>query len=209
MLYDRKRFQDEYRKILDPLDNKWDYERCEPGYWIKHQVAHYVDPEKIVEIGIRSGYSAWAMTRGAPGAMYTGYDNYAPTYGGDYKSPKYETLSEQFERWARHLIKPPHQIIVQDTTRDGFIPESADLYHIDGDHRYEQALNDIRNCLRVGFPGSVVIVHDYMAKPVREACERAAKEFNRGLVEIVEKRNGDGLIFSGKVPDWLSKLETE
>jgi predicted O-methyltransferase YrrM len=206
MLMDRKKFRGEYlSKVLAPIDSKEHYKKYESGYWVKHQIAHHVNPKVIVEIGIRSGYSAWAMITAAPEARYIGYDSYSV----DHMKTRGKDLNIPFEAHARSLIKAPHEIRVESTQVKGFVPEAADLYHVDGDHCYESALNDIRNCLRAGNPKSVVVVHDYMADPVRASVAQAAKEFDCVTYELIESRCGDGLMFRRHVPDWVRQIVTE
>jgi len=199
----RNEFKAKYLAIIDPIDVRWHYESYEPGLWVKHEIARFVNPKVIVEIGVRSGYSAWAMLQAVPGVRFVGYDNYSPLYAEGFG----ERLSDKFEQWAHKLLDSLGVTFVkQDSQQPGFVPEKADLYHVDGDHRYEFAKHDIENCIRAGAPNSVIVVHDYLAKCVSDACRDAVKGTDRVVFGIPEARNGDGLITVGSTPEWAKAL---
>lgn len=202
MLLDRSIFRRDYLGILDPQDviaNQYDQRDGE--YWVKHRLAHLVNPGKIVEIGVRSGYSGWAMVRAAPYAIYLGYDNYSLDYAD-------AATLERYRRYAmRNLHNPPIRTIVPvDTQGPGFKPVEADLYHVDGDHTYEGAKRDIENCLDMGSRNAVVAVHDFLADPVSRAVRDVGKQRNVRVVEIEGSPQGDVLVFKGAVPDWVHEM---
>jgi predicted O-methyltransferase YrrM len=204
MLYERKRFHREYLSIMDPFDEQWHYERYEANLWVKHQIAHHVAPNVLVEIGVRNGYTAWAMSRAVPDARYIGYDNYAPEYkeGG-------QCVSEHFKLWAHLLLRPPRfEIVEQDSQAPGFRPAEAQLYHVDGDHSTAGALNDIRNCVSAGARGAIIVVHDYKWKPVRDAVDEAVEKMGFGVASV-NTHNGDAIMFKGEEPSWVRGLEAK
>jgi hypothetical protein len=206
MLPTREEFHTEYLKVMDPFDKLQCYEKYEPCLWVKCRLAHYVAPDVIVEIGVRSGYCAWAMLVGMPQAKYIGYDNYLPSYDEGLKLGK---LSERFYAWAKKIIPPNGQIVLADSQAPGFKPAVAGLYHVDGDHTYASALHDIRTCMAAGYPSPVIAVHDFMAGPVRQAVLDAVKGTDFVCHEIVETRNGDAVLFKRSVPAWAESLRWE
>jgi hypothetical protein len=205
MLMDRARFKYEYLALIDPVDEQWHYENYEPSLWVKHQIAHYAKAQLIVEIGVRSGYSAWAMLKASPGGEYYGYDNYHP----DYAKECGDRLSEKFEAWAHNILDPMGAHIVKvDTQERGFSPKmGADVYHVDGSHTYDHEKRDIVSCLRVAKPESVIAVHDYMASSVRMAVAHAIEGSEWVVHELAENRNGDALLFYKNAPAWVDQLE--
>jgi predicted O-methyltransferase YrrM len=208
MLMNRNVFHSEYLSIIDPLDARWKYENYEAGLWVKHQIAHYVEPRTIVEIGVRSGYSMWAMMKAAPTARFYGYDNYSP----DYAKELGDNLSEQFKAWAgrvKDMLYGQAELIVEDSQSPGFMPKGADLYHVDGDHRTDPAFFDIRNCMAASFGCVVIAVHDYMAQPVRDAVAKARAGTHYKCYEVIEERNGDAILFPNEVPEWVGRIETK
>ena len=51
-------------------------------YKIKYDIAKEADPKRIVEIGVRAGYSAFFFLQACPNAKYFGFDANNGTHGG-------------------------------------------------------------------------------------------------------------------------------
>ncbi len=204
MICDRIEFGEEWLRSIDPFDKQFHYERYEHPLWMMHLVAHFVNPQVIVELGVRSGYSAWAMLKAVPGARYIGYDNYDPAYAAAYG----EGLSEEFHNWAEKLIAPygGAEIVVQDTQVEGFQPPVAGLYHVDANHEYQAERCDIERCLAAGTAQSVIMVHDMMAEPVQRAVRDAIGERGVHVCRLPDLKNGIGLIFCDGIPDWAARI---
>lgn len=204
MLCNRAQFGKDWLAVIDPIDRQWNYENHVNGLWIKHQIAHYVNPKVIVELGVRSGYAAWAMLKAVPDAHYFGYDNYDPGYAAACG----KGLPAKFKAWALKLLKqfPNAEVIIQDVYEKGFVPPLADLYHIDADHSYEHAKKDLLNCVKAGGPDSVYVAHDFHYPVARIAILDAMRDCDLRLREIPEARNGDGVLMRGRIPDWVFAL---
>lgn len=208
MLMDRLQFGNEYTRVVDPMDfERWNYELNEYGFWIKHQIAHFVNPGVIVELGVRSGYSAWAMMKAAsPSSVLVGYDNYDPKYAEAYGVG----LSERFHRHATkilyHHFGSKATIEVKDTSDPDLVLPVAELYHVDANHEYEAELGDIRKCIQQMLPSAVIAVHDFDAEQVRRAVMTAAREAGMTVCEICEPRNGDAIMVRGPMPDWVPRI---
>ena len=203
MLLDRSVFRSEYLKILDPVDVKDNrYADRDGEFWVKHLICHKVNPGTIVEIGVRSGYSGWAMKMAAPDAQYIGYDSYDPSYADQERVGR-------FQSWAKQILNMGGCSLIQiDTQKDGFIPLSADLYHVDGDHSYEGARRDIESCLKAGNSDAVVVVHDFYSEPVCKAVLETASSLKTSITDIAGSPQGDVLMFKGSVPEWSLSMGT-
>jgi len=65
-------------EILCPLDRPslpHRETRLVDYYRAKRQLIKECEPERILEFGIRAGYSAWTFLTACPGATYVGVDN--------------------------------------------------------------------------------------------------------------------------------------
>lgn len=156
-------------------DDWWD--RLRSGWWIedriqptearrkyyeaKREIVERIQPWFIAEIGVRAGYSAWAMLDAAPdGCRYLGIDADNGTHGGDPGALDH----------ARALLAPfDTEIWVEDSQEIDQLPEAIDLLHIDGDHSFEGCLSDLRLAEWSGVRWVLLDDYDYLAG-VREAA---------------------------------------
>lgn len=115
----------DFRKNACPSDPmkglfpKWvDY------YKTKYAISKIINPSKILEIGVRYGYSVGAFLNASPKAYVLGIDNDSDTYGG--RSGALE--------WARDCFSNYNfEIMVEDSQNLTVLPGgSYDLVHIDG-----------------------------------------------------------------------------
>jgi hypothetical protein len=99
-----------------------------------------LQPKSIFEIGVRAGYSAFAMLSAAPDAQYLGWDADVGGYGGEigYLDRARAFLDAEF----------PGRVTLQrcDSQAVLTLPARFDLAHIDGDHTHEGTLHDINLC---------------------------------------------------------------
>lgn len=131
----------------------------------KHAVAARVAPKSIAEIGVRAGYSAFAMLSAAPEASYLGIDAGDPQYGDGavFRAHAGELLARFPSVEIRH--ESSHAI-------DRLPP--VDLLHIDGDHSYEGARSDLDLARRSGVKWALVDDYDYI-----RAVKRAVLDWTR------------------------------
>lgn len=133
---------------LDDLAGQWmpdDPVTLDDGMkaWLqsKYDVVAKVRPSSIVEIGVRAGYSAYAMLSAAPTARYLGIDSGTGSHGGHPGALIH----------ARRLLEPfGAHIVLQDSQAVDTLPVAADLLHVDGDHSYEGCMHDMGLALTSG-----------------------------------------------------------
>jgi hypothetical protein len=106
-------------------------------YQYKHDVAAWVAPAAILEVGIWRGYGALCMLSAAPEARYVGYD-----------LPLGSTLYHWHDANLAHarklLTDYATEFRLEDTDAIAALPdERFDLAHIDGEHSFEAASHDL------------------------------------------------------------------
>lgn len=117
---------DSFRHLLD----EW-----LPYYRGKWAIARYLQPKRILEIGVRYGYSALAFLNACPSAHYLGIDLDSDSYGG----------TKGAIEWARsHTRDYQAEFITGDSQKfDRFPGADYDLIHIDGQHDEKGFLHDM------------------------------------------------------------------
>ena len=152
-----------------------------PLYW---KLAHALRPERVLEIGVRFGYSAVALCRGAGRIRrYRGLDNESYVAG---------CLEQARTNLARAGIADTRSrcLLRVDTRREDATlhvePCTWDLVHVDGDHSYEGCLKDLRLVWPHVRDGGVVVADDYRANSggVYQACQDFHREVRASLVEV-------------------------
>lgn len=146
--------------VLNPLDtHPWDFRTMEfyDEYKAKYAIAKLVQPKSILEVGVRFGYSARSFLMAAPKASYVGLDYDERSWGPYAGVPR---------QWAQSVLQglyPQNAIATYHVnTQTGLIPalERADLVHIDADHSFDGAMNDLITFFP--FCQRVMVVDDYL-----------------------------------------------
>lgn len=128
--------------------------------WIetKHDVASHVRPSSIAEIGVRAGYSAFAMLSASPEATYLGIDVGWPNWylaemgalGREEGALSHARLLLSRFKWISIVEVDSHSI---------WRLPPVDLLHIDGDHSFGGLAADLELAWRSGVRW--VLVDDY------------------------------------------------
>lgn len=116
--------------------------------------------KKAVEVGCRYGASAKVWTEGIPGLDLTCIDPYRAYHrvGQERQDLIYAGACENAEKFGFKLIRKASLDAVDDY-EDG----SLDWVHIDGDHCFDAAVQDIIKWSPKVREGGLVLVHDYCA----------------------------------------------
>jgi predicted O-methyltransferase YrrM len=135
----------------------------------KCEMVRRFKPNKIVEIGVRLGYSAHAFLCAMPRASYTGFDIVGGRHGGtDIAGLEYpdQILKRDFPEATIRLVKQNTQ-----ETKDLGLAD-VDFFHVDGDHSFEGASHDMALAWKALRSGGVMVVDDYDFLPrVRKAVD--------------------------------------
>lgn len=135
-------------------------------YWA---IGCYYQPKRILEIGVRFGYSLRAMCAGAGGGQSViGYD-----------SEKDKPGSSQWAARQLRDLSPDITIVKADTrTIDEIrIPWMADLSHVDGDHTSEGCYRDCVLAYTATRPGGVMLIDDVKGASEKLGADQFCKMF--------------------------------
>lgn len=121
----------------DPL--KQNFDDWVAYYRLKWAIARVLQPRRILEVGVRFGYSAAAFLDASPGATYLGIDNDSETYGGH----------KGAIQWARQITSGADaKYLIADSQQLAEFPGGAyDLIHIDGQQDGVGSIQDLRKAL--------------------------------------------------------------
>lgn len=160
-------------------------------YKVKYNIAKEMRPLKILEIGVRAGYSAYFFLQACPNAFYHGLDADNGKYGG--QGPKsYVPWAEQLLREAGVRFRIDWPVDTQVLLK---LP-TADFYHIDGDHSEVGCRHDIDMCFKSANWGSVLVIDDYKyLKEVRRAIDGWVKDHPNVYVEFRDSLRGEFFIY--------------
>ena len=143
-------------------------------------------PETIFEIGVRAGYSAFAMLSAAPEAFYIGIDADNGTHGG---------VPGGILHARKILRRFPHVAIwAEDSHAIGSLSPPVGLLHIDGDHSYDGCRSDLDLGLRSRVGHMLVDDVDYIPDVRRAVDDWLADHPEASSVDIHDGHHGMTLI---------------
>jgi len=110
-------------------------------YAVYAEVCRELKPKKILEIGVRAGYSAWTMLSVVPDATYVGLDADNGTNGGvtGYVEHAEAMLRREYPAASVNVFRANSQRLIS-------LDRRYDLIHIDGAHNHDEALRDMELC---------------------------------------------------------------
>lgn len=112
------------------------------GLQVKRELVMRMKPRSICEIGVRAGYSAFALLTVVPKARFLGIDIGVKAHGP----------AEPLRAHALELTKDfPHvTMMYADSHTIDVLTPPVDLFHIDGDHSKDGCYQDLELALRSG-----------------------------------------------------------
>lgn len=131
----------DFRTTANPEDPfRYLFDAWVPYYRLKQAIAAHLKPRRILEVGVRFGYSAQAFLDACPSAYYLGLDIDSPTFGGQRGSIY----------WARKALSQWHTdlCIIDSQKLDRFPGGHYDLIHVDGQQDGAGTLHDLELALR-------------------------------------------------------------
>lgn len=133
----------DFRAFVCPDDElSYLFEAWVDYYNLKYALCKVIEPEKILEIGVRYGYSAITFLKARPDAFYLGIDNNSDTFGG----------TTGAINWAKKITKNYNaEFIIADTQNLTSLPgDFYDLIHIDGQQDGDGTFHDLELALEKG-----------------------------------------------------------
>jgi predicted O-methyltransferase YrrM len=112
------------------------------------------DASSVVEIGVRAGYSAYAMLSANPKMHYVGYDIDTPNSHGFGQG----MFAYAQEMLRREFPQADLQFKCQDTQKLSKLDEEFHLASIDGDHSDAGCTHDLELCFKAA---TILLVDDY------------------------------------------------
>jgi len=166
------------------------YQEYKKYYMVKHNLCMEFQPDHILEIGVRAGYSALAFLSACPDAHYVGLDAENGKHGG---------ANGPWMWWAKEILAHFDHVRLKqcDTQKISELDEGEfDFVHIDGDHSFKGALHDMNLCWPHISSGGVMLVDDYdYISPVKKAIDYFRKK-NKGVKsEYRNSLRGEYLFF--------------
>ena len=139
-----------------PTDPGWqrDFPFMRDWCQVRYDTVKRVNAQTIVEIGVRTGFSAFAMLSANPEAQYIGID--------PYDILDYSTKDVHFAQAKKALERFPNaQILLLNSQHLTKLPiENADLVHVDGAHGTREVFHD---CEIAKFSGAKWLLIDDVA----------------------------------------------
>jgi predicted O-methyltransferase YrrM len=157
------------------------------GLQVKRELVARLKPRSICEIGVRAGYSAFALLTVVPEARFLGIDIGVKAHGPA------EPLREHALKLTEHF---PHVTMMYDDshTIDVLTPP-VDLFHIDGDHSRDGCYQDLELALRSGARWALLDdVSHRSLKGVRVALDDFCATQGLRMEMHDDKHNGTALV---------------
>lgn len=149
----------------------------------KHDVAARLQPKTIGELGVRAGYSAYAMLAAAPSATYLGIDIDDPGIGSEPGALEHANVV---------LAGYNFLVIVADSHDIERLPP-LDLLHVDGDHSHDGCTADLELARRSGVQWALVDDYD-TGRVVRGAVDAFAARYGLSIEHIADGFRGSALL---------------
>lgn len=143
-------------------------------------------PQRVLEIGVRYGYSGIAITSGAltdgapPPVTYVGLDaEFFSGHTNDQEYGNYRSNAVAAENFKRFRPGVEATFFTCDTRQglpEEVLAQQFDLINVDGDHSYEGAYGDLRQVWPLLAPGGLIVVDDTGMVDVKRAVEQFRDE---------------------------------
>jgi len=158
----------DFLKSLPHVEPDADYLNAFDYYPFLNALAKDLRAAKVLEIGVRFGYSAVAFIFGNPVEEYAGVDNDLYDATGSAKSRENLEYLKNIQPLNFALFKKDTQTLTDLAFLDSRV---FNFIHIDGDHSYEGALTDMKNFWNVLAVGGHMLVDDSIFyASVNKAC---------------------------------------
>lgn len=138
----------------DPFKAQEPIARIVQQYYNKYRVAEAVKPKRIVELGVRAGYSAHAFGLASHADSYTGYDAY--------ELMPHLKIPSWYRTHAHQLIDKLYRSVEIRTCDISVMTEvpEADLYHVDAGHSTKDVYHDLSLASQRAPEHAVILVDD-------------------------------------------------
>jgi len=141
-------------------------------YQLKWAIAKTIQPQSILEIGVRYGYSAIAFLEACPCCEYTGIDINNSEFGGAIDAIE----------WAKKITKAYKANFYMTNTQTmlTFPGELYDLIHVDGQQDGDGTYHDLEKAIK---QGKYILVDGFFWTPENFQASSAFLKDNKELIE--------------------------
>jgi hypothetical protein len=182
-------------KKSENIDRLLDVKRVADRMGVESQhytvLQRYINERKYlsgVEIGVSFGGHCEYILSHCPELKYLiGVDPYQ--YKIDFSGVRCQVDADDMYLIAKELQKKDSRFLLVRESSGCFFRANGFQFNfvfIDGDHDYEQVIEDIRNAAKIISPGGLLCGHDYKNMPgVTLAVDEFAKEIGKPLIEEI------------------------
>jgi len=163
-------FQETDNEMLNAVKNE--ASEVQKQYVFYYDTVKRFNSQSIFEIGVRNGYSMFMMLLANPKAFYRGVEINMNWDGGFKDAYKHAELLIK-----KYFPEANTNIFICNSQEIRSLPRKFDLAHIDGDHSFEGALNDIELVAPIA---DKVIIDDYtLCSTVADAIETFIEKYDK------------------------------
>lgn len=165
-----------------------------PYLTLLHVLCQRVKPMRVLEIGIRAGYSAHAIMAAAPGAEYVGLDLGRGDDASNIEAVRHARKTLLGYRYRATVLEGDSM----DPWPVEMTSKTYQFAHIDGGHQEAIALNDLRKAWPLIEPCGLMVVDDYDCPDVRRAVDafRAEHADELTIEEYVDAKEGSSIAYA-------------
>lgn len=176
------------RSIILKKDESWFPKICDK-YSVKYAIAKMAKPKVIAEIGVRAGYSAWAMLKAVPHCKYYGFDDCSDENNSEWKlgfDALAHTESLLNDKYPDAFVTMK-KLNTQSVSDIGI--KEVDLFHVDGDHSYHGCMHDLYLAMWSISDDGIIMIDDYdYLQTVKMACDEFALKTGMTMMHIPSAR---------------------
>ena len=161
-------------------DGHKDYINCRDHYELFYAISNYYQPDSILEIGTRYGYSLYSLILGSPVlSKVVGYD-----INEDYVEGTRQNLVDHVPSRINLTLD------IVDTQKIDELDDSYRLIHIDGNKSFAGTYHDLK--LTRGKARVVLVSDFYSERTVRDATQRFVYDNKEKIkkVHVIESLRG-------------------
>ena len=199
--------KEHYMKCLHPneKDNEfWKSDETYTAFQENYDICKEFNPQSIVEIGVRYGYSAYAYLSACPTAHYYGFDlTTGNRRSGGVRST--DTLPYVKETLKKHFPKSQVKLFYKNSQLCTLLKEfdePIDFFHVDGNHSVNGCFHDLVVALYTVKEGGIILVDDITNHLVKQGTKLFCDIFQYNLkdVDFRDTKKGDCIITTGNTP---------
>ena len=150
-------------------------------------LARLISAKNLLEIGVAYGYHAEHLLRNLPTVKYTGIDPYIANYDLNdsfsqdvselFNSTPQDSMNRLYLAVNNNLIHtyPDRAKILRVKSLDVKISQNYDLIFLDGDHRYENVVQELNKFFPLIRRGGILAGDDYTWPGVKKAVDEFSK----------------------------------